>query len=79
MAITQTRLKVTLLGLALGLVEGVAKTAFPAFPIVEVFGFQAAIAGAFITFKTLNNIRGVSEDSGNGEVKEIPSDRRRGA
>jgi len=65
----QTRFKVVLIGLALGLIEGVTKAAFPAFPIVETFGFQAAIIGAFITAKTLNNIRGVSEENGNGETK----------
>jgi len=72
MAITQTRFKIVLIGLALGLIEGVTKAAFPAFPIVETFGFQAAIIGAFITAKTLNNIRGVSEENGNGEVKQPP-------
>jgi ribose/xylose/arabinose/galactoside ABC-type transport system permease subunit len=68
----QTRLRVVLIGLALGLIEGVAKVVFPAFPIVETFGFQAAIIGAYLTARTLSNIRGVSEENGNGEVKKPP-------
>ena len=69
MAIKQTRFKMAFIGLALGLIEGVVKAAFPAFPIVETFGFQGAIVGAYLTVKTLNNIRGVSEENGNREVK----------
>ena len=68
----QTRFKVVLIGLALGLIEGVTKAAFPAFPIMEMFGFQAAIIGAYLTARTLSNIHGVGEENGNGEVKQPP-------
>ncbi|MCX6825743.1 MAG: hypothetical protein NTV06_00545 [candidate division Zixibacteria bacterium] len=75
----QTRLKVVLIGLALGLIEGVAKAAFPSFPIVETFGFQGAIIGAYLTARTVSGIKGMSMENGNGNDnehgKEIPSDR----
>jgi hypothetical protein len=60
----QTRFKVVLIGLALGLIEGIAKMCFPSFPVVETFGFQAAIVGAYLTVKTYNNVKGVSEENG---------------
>ena len=62
--IRQTRFKTVIIGLALGLVEGIIKMAFPTFPVVETFGFQAAIVGAYLTVKTYNNIKGVSEENG---------------
>jgi len=75
--VRQTRLKVAITGLALGLIEGLAKVIFPSFPVVETFGFQGAIIGAYLTAKTVNNIKGVNVENGNGngngKVKEIPS------
>jgi len=71
--ITHTRFKVVLIGLMLGVIEGAAKVIFPAFPIVETFGFQGAIIGAYLTAKTLNNIRYVSEENGTGKNAEILS------
>jgi hypothetical protein len=53
-----------LISLALGLVEGIVKTAFPAFPLVEVVGFHTAIASVYLTVKTYNNVNGVSEENG---------------
>jgi hypothetical protein len=74
MAITQTRFKVVLIGLSLGLIEGAAKAAFPAFPVVETFGFQAAIVGTYLAAKTYNNVKGVNEENGNGEARAIPKE-----
>jgi hypothetical protein len=68
--VKQTRFRVVLIGLALGFIEGISKVAFPTFPVVETFGFQAAIVGAYLTVKTynntrgVNNVRGVSEENG---------------
>jgi len=73
----QTRLKIVIAGLALGMIEGIAKAAFPSFPVVETFGFQGAIIGAYLTVKTVNNIKDIGPENGNGNGhgKEIPSDR----
>jgi ribose/xylose/arabinose/galactoside ABC-type transport system permease subunit len=76
--ITQTRFKAVLIGLALGLIEGVVKVAFPTFPIVETFGFQAAIVGAYLAARTASGIKNMSMGNGDSEDgeqngKEIPS------
>ena len=63
--VKQTRFKTVIIGLAFGLVEGIAKVAFPTFPIVETFGFQAAIVGAYLTVRTFSNVKEM--EKGNGE------------
>ena len=55
--ICQTRFKTVVLGLSLGLIEGLAKVAWPAFPVIEAFGFQSAIIGAYLAAKTTGNIK----------------------
>jgi len=55
--IKQTRFKVILFGLVLGLVEGVLRSFLPAFPVIEVLGFQTAIVGGYFAAKTANNIK----------------------
>jgi len=62
--VKQTRFKTVIIGLALGLVEGIAKVVFPAFPIVETFGFQAAIVGAYLTVRTFSNVKGMEKENG---------------
>jgi hypothetical protein len=55
--ITQTRFKLVLIGLSLGLTEGVLRAFLPQFPAIEVFGFQGAIIGGYFAVKTTNNIK----------------------
>ena len=62
--IKQTRFKVVLIGLAFGLIGGIAKVVFPTFPIVETFGFQAAIVGAYLTVRTFSNVKGMEKENG---------------
>jgi len=59
--ISQTRFKVTIFGLILGLIEALCKTFFPAFPAIETFSFQSAIIGAYLTIKTVNNVKRIGE------------------
>lgn len=65
--ITQTRLKIVLIGLSLGLIEGMGKVAFPTFPIVETFGFQAAIVGAYLAARTTSGIKNMGMEKKNGQ------------
>ena len=62
--VKQTRFKIVIIGLAFGLVEGIAKVMFPTFPIVETFGFQAAIVGAYLTVRTFSNVKGMEKGNG---------------
>ena len=50
-----------MLGLALGLIEGLLRAFLKEFPIVETFGFQGAIVGAYLTIKTVNNVKGYAD------------------
>lgn len=68
--ITQTRFKAVLIGLALGLIEGLARVAFPSFPLVETFGFQGAIVGAYLTVRTVSGIKNMGMEKENA-VREI--------
>jgi ribose/xylose/arabinose/galactoside ABC-type transport system permease subunit len=70
--ITQTRFKIVIVGLALGLIEGFISVAFPSFPIVETYGFQGAIVGAYLAARTVSGIKNMSMGNGNGEDKVIP-------
>jgi len=67
---TQTRFKVVILGLGLGLIEGFIKVAFPSFPIVETFGFQGAIVGAYLAARTVSGIKSMSMGNGDAEKSE---------
>jgi hypothetical protein len=62
--IKQTRFKLSVACIALGLAEALLKVFLTAFPIVELYGFQLAIAGYFLTVKTINNIK----ENGNGQT-----------
>lgn len=60
--------------IALGLIEGLFRVAFPTFPLVEVFGFQGAIAGGIITTKLINDTKEMKYGcgkNGNGQVKPV--------
>jgi hypothetical protein len=59
------RFKLTLLMIALALLEGGIKTIFKAFPLTEVFSIQAVVFGGFITVRTISNI-----DEGKYEEKK---------
>jgi predicted membrane protein len=71
--IRQTRFKTVVLGLGLGLVEGILKMIVKDFPVVEVFSFQGAIVGAYLAAKTTGNIKRdqaeATEDCENGATK----------
>lgn len=43
--IEQTRFKLVIIGLALGLFEGLLRSFLKEFPIIEVCGFQGAVIG----------------------------------
>lgn len=62
--IKQTRFKVVLVGLTLGLIEGIIKAAFPSFPVGETFGFQGAIVGAYLAARTVGNIKRMEKENG---------------
>ena len=66
----QTRLKVVIAGLALGLIEGLAKVALPSFPVVETFGFQGAIIGAYLAARTVSGMKSMSMGNGDAEKSE---------
>jgi len=55
--ITQTRFKLVLLGLSLGLTEGILRVILKEFPVIEVFGFQSAIIGGYFAVKTTSNVK----------------------
>ena len=71
--IRQTRFKTVALGLTLGLVEGIFRAFVKDFPLVETFGFQGAIVGAYLAAKTTGNIKRdqaeATEDCENGVAK----------
>jgi hypothetical protein len=76
--IKQTRLKVVLAGLILGLIEGLAKVALSSFPVIEVLSFQSAIIGAYLAARTTSGIKAMAMGNGDSEESErheIPSDR----
>ncbi len=60
--IRQTRFKTVLIGLALALIEGLLKSFISSFPIVETFGIQGGIITAYLTIKTVNNVRRIKAD-----------------
>jgi hypothetical protein len=62
--VRQTRFKVVLLGLAIGLVEGALRVCFPTFPLVETFSFQGAVVGAYLAARTVSDVK-----FNNGEEK----------
>jgi len=64
--VKQTRFKVVLIGLTLGLIEGMVKVAFPTFPIVETYGFQGAVVGAYLAARTVSGIKSMEKE--NGEI-----------
>jgi hypothetical protein len=55
--VTQTRFKVVLIGLALGLIEGALAVVLKGFPTIEVFGFQGALIGYYFTVKTVSGVK----------------------
>ncbi len=58
--VTQTRFKMGVIALALGLIEGLLKSFLKEFPTIEVLGFQGAVLGYFFTVKTISDIKEVS-------------------
>lgn len=78
--IKQTRFKVVIAGLVLGFIEGFVKVAFPSFPIVETFGFQGILVGAYLGARTASGIKNMAmgngdSEEGDGKGHEIASDR----
>jgi predicted ABC-type sugar transport system permease subunit len=71
--IRQTRFKTVVLGISLGLVEGLLKCFLKDFPLVETFGFQGAIVGGYLYAKTDGNTKRLraeaTEDCENGVTK----------
>jgi hypothetical protein len=74
--VQQTRFKLVLLGLSLGLIEGVLRVILKEFPVIEVFGFQSAVIGGYFAVKTTNNIKRlraeteqVEAENGRGEPR----------
>ena len=55
--IEQTRFKLVIIGLALGLVEGLLRSLIHDFPVVEAFAFQGGVIGWYFSVKTSNNNR----------------------
>jgi predicted ABC-type sugar transport system permease subunit len=70
--IQQTRFKTVLLGLALGLIEGILRAALKDFPVIEVYGFQSAVIGGYFAVKTTSNIKRMKceEESNFNGIKE---------
>jgi len=62
--IKQTRFKTVIVGLSLGLIEGILKTIVKEFPIVETFGFQGAIIGGYLYAKTDGNTKRLRAEAG---------------
>lgn len=60
--ITQTRFKTVIVGLGLGLIEGLAKVCMPSFPIVETYGFQGAIVGAYLAARTVSGVKKITSE-----------------
>jgi len=50
--IRQTKFKLTVLAVFLGLIEACLKVFWPNFPITELFSFQAAVIGGYLGAKT---------------------------
>jgi len=55
--ICQTRFKVAIVGLLIGLLEGLLTAIFPAFPVIATFSFQGTIITGYFTLKTVNNVK----------------------
>lgn len=64
--VKQTRFKAVLIGLALGLIEGLARLVFPSFPLVETFGFQGAIIGAYLAARTVSGVKSMNMEEKSG-------------
>jgi len=60
--IEQTRFKLVIIGLSLGLLEGLLRAFLKDFPVVEAFGFQGAVIGGYFTVKTVNNVRRIGAE-----------------
>lgn len=58
--------KLTIALIFLALIEGVIKGLWPAFPITEVFAFQALIAGSWFTKRAFTDAKGFRY--GNGQT-----------
>lgn len=58
--IKQTRFKLAMVGITLGLVEAFIKVLLQAFPLVELYGFQVAVIGYFFTVKTISDVKEAS-------------------
>jgi len=65
---THTRISIVILGLLLGLIEGILRTFLKEFPVLEILGFQGTIIGAYLAAKTYNNAKEIRAN-GNGEAK----------
>jgi hypothetical protein len=61
--VVQTRFKLVIGLIGLGLIEGLLKTWLIGFPLTEVFAFQGMVAGGYLTVRTINNMKnnGVAE------------------
>lgn len=53
--IKQTRIKLVLLGLGLFFIEGIIKTVFSAFPIIELLSAEGGLILGYITGKSYEN------------------------
>jgi predicted ABC-type sugar transport system permease subunit len=62
--IEQTRFKLVIIGLSLGLLEGLLRAFLKDFPVVEAFGFQGAVIGGYFTAKTVNNVKRINSAEG---------------
>ena len=67
--VKQTRFKVVLIGLALGLVEGILAAILKGFPTIEVFGFQGALVGYYFTVKTVSGVKYMKAETERVEAK----------
>lgn len=61
--IEQTRFKLVLIGLALGLAEGLLRAFLKEFPVIELYGFQGAVIGGYFAVKTTNNVKRINAEA----------------
>jgi len=52
----KTRLKMTLLMIALALIEGLIRSVLKEFPLTEVFSVQTMVFGGYVAVKTISNV-----------------------
>lgn len=55
--ITQTRFRLVILGLFLGLIEGILKVLWKSFPLTDVLGFQGILTGAYLGARTVSGVK----------------------